>query len=91
LNAAVIEEPIAFDEEGVAPFARNSRKGGIDLAASAGIDNVDLQPEDARGVRHLFQCGLGGPSIGRIDQHGNASGIRHQRPIYLNLGCLTHL
>jgi hypothetical protein len=84
LNAAAIEEPIAFDKEGVAPFARNSRKGGIDLAASAGIDNVDLQPEDARGVRHLFQCGLGG-------QHGNASGIRHQRPIYLNLGCLTHL
>jgi hypothetical protein len=78
LDAAAEEECVASDEEGVGALARNGGKSRIDLAARAGIEDVDLQPEGAGRFLSLPQCGLGGRSIGRIDEHGNTNGLGHQ-------------
>jgi superfamily I DNA/RNA helicase len=42
-------ECIAYDEEGLGPLARKSRKGRVDLAAGAGLEDLDLQRHGARG------------------------------------------
>jgi hypothetical protein len=47
--AAAEEEWVGFDEEGIGALARKSGKGRIDLAARAGVEDMDLQPDDAGG------------------------------------------
>jgi hypothetical protein len=39
---------------------------------------LDLQPDGVGGFLRVPQCDLGGHIIGRIDEHGNANGVRHQ-------------
>ena len=59
--------------------ARDKRgEGRIDLAAGAGVNDLDLQPHGAGGRFHVSQRGLGSRSIGRIDEHGHTSGSGHQ-------------
>ena len=50
------------------------------LCARAGVENLDLQPEGARGFPHVPQCGLGDRTIGRVDEHRNSNGLGHQLP-----------
>ena len=78
LDTPADEEGVAADEEGVGPLAHKSCEGRIDLAAGAGVEDLDLQPHGAGSRFHVSQRGLGSRSIGRIDEHGNTSGSGHQ-------------
>jgi hypothetical protein len=44
LDAPDGEERVAGDEQAIGPLAHEGYEGGIDLAAGAGIEHVDLQP-----------------------------------------------
>jgi hypothetical protein len=50
-----------------------SCEGRIDLPASAGIEELDLQPDGAGSRLHVFQRGLDS-GTGRINEHGKTSG-----------------
>ena len=47
------------DEEGVGPLAHKSCEGRIDLAAGAGVEDLDLQSDGASSRFHVSQRGLG--------------------------------
>ena len=47
LGTPDLKEGVAPDIKRVRPFARERCKGGIDLAASAGIENLNLEPSGA--------------------------------------------
>ena len=78
LDTPAGEKGVAADEEGVGPLAHERCEGRIDLAAGAGVEDLDLQPHGASSRFHVSQRGLGNGSIGRIDEHGHASGRGHQ-------------
>ena len=78
LDTPAGEEGVGADEEGVGPLARKSCEGRIDLAAGAGVEDLDLQPHGAGSRFHVSQRGLGSRGIGRIDEHGHTSGSGHQ-------------
>ena len=59
LDTPGLEEGIAADEEGVGPLAHKSCEGRIDLAAGAGVEDLDLQPHGAGSRFHVSQRGLG--------------------------------
>ena len=61
------------DEKRVGPLAHKRCEGRIDLAAGAGVENLDLQPHGAGRRFHVSQRGLGIRSIGRIDEHGQCA------------------
>jgi hypothetical protein len=70
-KAAAEEECVGCDEDGIDALARKGSEGRIDLVARTGVEDMDLQPDDAGGFLRVPQCGLGVRSIGRIDEHGN--------------------
>ena len=47
------------DEKGVGPLAHKGCEGRIDLAAGAGVEDLDLQPDGASRRFHVSQRGLG--------------------------------
>ena len=47
------EECVGSDEEGIRVLACKAGKGRIDLATRAGVEDLDLQPENASGFLHL--------------------------------------
>ena len=63
LHAAAGEECVGGDEEGIGALARKGGKGRIDLAARAGVEDMDLQPDDAGGFLHVPQRGLGARAL----------------------------
>src|SRR6516165_12749877 len=73
-----VEKGVAPDEEGIGPLAPKTCEGRIDLAAGAGVEHLDLQPNSASCGLHVAQCGLGIYSIDRIDEHGQTSRSGHQ-------------
>jgi hypothetical protein len=58
LLTAAGEESVGSDEEGIGALALKCGKGRIDLAARVGVEDIDLQPNDAGRFPHLLQCGL---------------------------------
>src|SRR5262249_37235623 len=44
-----------------------------DLAAGAGVKDLNLQSDSTSSFRQLSQRGLGARHVARIDQHGNAT------------------
>ena len=78
LETPAVEEGVGADEKGVGPLAHKSREGRIDLAAGAGVEDLDLQSHGAGSRFHVSQRDLGIPGIGRIDEHGHTSGCGHQ-------------
>ena len=78
MDAAAGEECIACDEEGIRALTRQSGKDRIDFANRSGVEDVELQPDRAGSLLHISQCGFNNRSIGRVEEHGNAQGLRHQ-------------
>ena len=78
LDTPAVEKGVGADEEGVGPLAHKSCEGRIDLAAGAGVEDLDLQPHGAGSRFHVSHRGLGSRGIGRIDEHGHTSGRGHQ-------------
>jgi hypothetical protein len=77
LDPPGVEEGVAADEQGVGPLARKRCEGRIDLAAGAGVKDVQFQPHGAGSRFRVSHRGLG-IWAGRVDEHGNASGCGHQ-------------
>src|SRR5262249_31084110 len=59
LNAPAIEERIGADHERTGSLAHQRRKGSLDLAAIARLDDVDLNPACGSGGCHICAYGLG--------------------------------
>ena len=78
LHAPRVQECGLSYEDSVWPVAFDNGKGRIDLAAGAGIENLDLQPDSTSSRFYGFQCGVGICSIDGIDEHGNALSLGHQ-------------
>src|SRR5215469_264965 len=73
-----VEERTAADVQRVGSLAHKSCEGRIDLAASAGLEDLDSQPYGTSSRFHVSQRRLGARRISRIDKHGNASCSGHQ-------------
>ena len=54
LDAPADEEWVGADEERVGPLAPKRCEGCIDLAAGAGVEDPDLQPDSAAAVSALL-------------------------------------
>src|SRR5262245_33965172 len=67
------KKDIDADEDGFGPLSHESGEGRIDLAAGAGVEDLDLKPHSAGGRLHLPQRGFRRRSIGRIDEHRDTS------------------
>ena len=78
LETPGVEERVAGDKKGVGSLAPKGRKGGINFAAGAGVEDLDLQPHGARGRFHVSQRDLRIHGLGRIDEHGHTCGAGHQ-------------
>ena len=78
LDASADEEGVGSNEECLGPVAHDGGEGHIDLAAGAGVDDLNLQSETECSFGYLSQRGLGIRRIGRIDQHGNSNRFGHQ-------------
>ena len=55
---------------------RKAGKGRIDLAARAGLEHINLEPDDAGGFLYALQCRQGGLIAG-INEHGNTNSLRY--------------
>ena len=53
LDAPADEERVGGDEEGVGPVAHEGGEGRLDLAAGAGVEDLNLQSEGACRFRYL--------------------------------------
>jgi hypothetical protein len=53
LDAPGDKEDVGGNEQGVGPVAREGGKGRLDLALSAGVDDLNLQSDGAGGVRDV--------------------------------------
>src|SRR6516162_8013017 len=78
VDAPDIEKTILADKEDVGPLTHKTCEGRIDLAAGAGVEDLDLQSDGARSSFHVSQRGLRTRCIGRIDEHCHTSRSRHQ-------------
>jgi hypothetical protein len=71
---------VAIHEHGVGPLARKRSESRINLAAGAGIEDLELQRHGARGRFQFSHRCLGFGRIARIDEHGYTLGGGHQLP-----------
>ena len=78
LDAPDQEERVRGDEEGVGPLAHERCEGRIDLLTGAGVADLDLYPEGASDRFHSCERMTGLCYVGRIDEHGDPDGCRHQ-------------
>ena len=53
LDAPAGEEPVGGDEEGIGPVAHEGGEGCLDLAAGAGVEDLNLQSEGACSFRYV--------------------------------------
>ena len=75
LFAPTIEECIGIDHHYACPQLEHGREGQVQLALAAGVQDMQLETEVARGLLGLFGICLGG--IGRVDYQGSAAGRGH--------------
>jgi hypothetical protein len=67
-------------KRGVGSLAHQACERRIDLAAGAGVENLDLHSHGSGSRLHISCRGLGREGVGRIDEYGHAGGSGHQRP-----------
>ena len=53
LDAPAGEERVASDEQGVGAVAHEGGEGRLDLAAGAGVEDLNLQSDGAGGFRYV--------------------------------------
>src|SRR5262245_33633128 len=70
LHAAIDEETVPSEEEGIGTLVRKAGKDRIDVGDRRGVEDLDLQPDGTRGFPHLPQVGLRRRHIGGIEQDG---------------------
>src|SRR6516225_4933534 len=57
--AAAKEEGVGRDEEGIQALPHKGGKSRTNFVARAGVEDMDLQPDNVGGFLHLVQCRLG--------------------------------
>ena len=77
LHAPSYKKCILADKESVGPLAPKNCEGRVDLAAGAGVENLDLQSHRASSRFHIPQRGLRIGRIRRIYEHGYTSHSGH--------------
>ncbi len=83
--AAALEKPVGRDKDGIVrvdispALVRQPRKGRIDLAARASVEDRGLQPDGAGSLPYAAQCFVCTRTIGRIDENSHARGLGRQR------------
>ena len=77
LDAPRVVECVGCDEDSLEALPRQRCERRVYLALRAGIEDLDLQRQRASGGFDLSDRVLGIGRIGGIDEHGNASGLRH--------------
>src|SRR6266576_4197363 len=77
LDTPAGEEGVDVNEKGIGPLAHTSCESHIDLAASAGVEDLNFQPDCASSRLRVSQRALG-IGAGRVDEHANASGCGYQ-------------
>jgi hypothetical protein len=77
LDASAGKEHVASDVQGIGAVVHEGGESRLDLAARAGVEDLNLQSHCTGGFRYVSYA-LGTSDIGRIDQHGNANGLGHQ-------------
>jgi hypothetical protein len=78
LDTATVKERISGDEQDGRTVGGDRRKGCIDLAASAGADDLELQPHGGGSRFGVPQGRLGNRDIGWIDEDCEPCRRRHQ-------------
>jgi hypothetical protein len=73
LMSAADEEDVEADEQGPGIELGQGRKRPAEIALASGVDSMDLLPEQARSVLHVFPLGLAIRQI-RIQQHADHGG-----------------
>jgi hypothetical protein len=71
LHAPAIEESITGHYQRIGSLAHEACIGGIDLADGSGIEHLNLQPQCGGSRPHISRRGLGGRSVGWIDENGH--------------------
>ena len=77
LISAADEEDVEADEQGTGIELGQGRKRPAEIALASGVDSMDLLPEQARGVLHVFPLGPAIRQI-RIQQHADHGGLWSQ-------------
>ena len=73
------EEGVGADEKGVGPLAHEGCEGRIDLAAGAGVEDLDLQPNArAQPLPRLSMWSRYCAALAGLTSTANASGRWHQ-------------
>jgi hypothetical protein len=73
LDTPAGEKGVNVNEKGIGPLRRKRCKGCVDLAAGAGSEGLNFEPDCASSRLRVSQCALGIGTI-RVDEHRNASG-----------------
>src|SRR5262249_54152208 len=68
------KKAVVADEKSIGSFAHETCEGRIDLAAGAGVENLDLESQGASSRLHISQRDLCIRGIGWVDEHSNTSG-----------------
>jgi hypothetical protein len=67
-----------WNKQRIGSIAHKTFKDRIDLAAGAGVVDLDLQSQGASSRFHFSQCRVVRCRHGWIDEHNNPSDSRHQ-------------
>ena len=90
LHPPAVQEGGSRHEKRVGPFFPERRKHLVDFTRVAGVVHLHLQADGAGRSSHLTQGILRVAHVGRVHQHGQAGGARHQlaqefKPLRLQL------
>src|SRR5262245_3192481 len=78
LDAPGVEESVGADKERVSALARKRGERRIDLAAAAGVEDMQLHTHGAHSRLQVVAHGFGANGITWIDERGHTRGAGHQ-------------
>jgi hypothetical protein len=88
LDTPGVQERVAVDEKRIGSILFKRCKGHIDLTASTGVSNLNLQPQCAGGRFYVPQRRLGSHGADWVNEHGYTRSCGHQLTQKLNrLSC----
>jgi hypothetical protein len=85
-DAEGVQQRIVTDQKRASLLLAKCRKGGVDLASSACIQDMNFLANRVPRGQHLFRIDFG-ERIGRVYEHADKRGLRHQFEQQLNSLC----
>jgi len=87
LDTPIGKTRVEAHEDGIGAITRKSFEGLIDVAAAAGVKDLELQSHGAASRFQVSQCGLCRLGIGRIDEDRHPRRSRYERTQELQPFC----